>query len=482
MKLLSNIKLKYLYIVLAVGFAIPSVGYLLINKSAKNYADYFTFFLKKPESSAEAIVGALLFILFIILLFVVYMLIIKKSNEEFKTVKQVFIIITVVSLIFMVILPFTSSDVYYYMTTGRMDAEYGVNPFYTTMKEVAPEYPEDEFLNIGHFWENLLVVYGPVWEIICKILAMLSFGNVTIALYLFKLLAVVVHMANCFLIYKTTRKKKFVLLYGLNPFILFEMITNAHNDIYMVFFMILAIYFLLRKKNILLMTVFLALGAAIKYVAILLFPFLLLYYFRKEPISKRILKSIPYVLLFLGVWIVCYLPYAKDFQIFVNVFLQQNKYKESLILITSLLLGEIGLNSLIGPMIPLFLIVAIFVCVFKGVKTLEQENLTIIKAVRNYSVVLVAFIIFGITNLCVWYLSWVFPVIFWLRGKNIKKWLYVQIFYEISLAYNFILNSEDARIGILYIPTILAFYTIMEGIEYYKTRRKELGKQKIGIN
>ena len=33
------------------------------------------------------------------------------------------------------------------------------------------------------------------------------------------------------LIYKITKKDLFVLLYGLNPFVLFEALVNVHNDI-----------------------------------------------------------------------------------------------------------------------------------------------------------------------------------------------------------------------------------------------------------
>ena len=72
-----------------------------------------------------------------------------------------------------------------------------------------------------------------------------------------------------------------MLLYGLNPLILIELLSNVHNDIYLILFLLLALYFLVRKKNILLTTVFLAFSMAIKFSTILIVPFILLYCFRK---------------------------------------------------------------------------------------------------------------------------------------------------------------------------------------------------------
>ena len=58
-----------------------------------------------------------------------------------------------------------------------------------------------------------------------------------------------------YLLYKISNKKIFSLLYGINPFILIEAIAHVHNDIFIIFFTLLAIILifiilLLRQDSI----------------------------------------------------------------------------------------------------------------------------------------------------------------------------------------------------------------------------------------
>ena len=76
----------------------------------------------------------------------------------------------------------------------------------------------------------------------------MHFGNIDIGILLFKILGVLAHILNCYIIYKLTKKKIFVLLYGLNPFILLEGIANVHNDMYIITFVLASIYFLIKRK------------------------------------------------------------------------------------------------------------------------------------------------------------------------------------------------------------------------------------------
>ena len=75
---------------------------------------------------------------------------------------------------------------------------------------------------VARCWRNEPVIYGPAWSIICKTLTSLSFGNITAALYIFKFATLIIFVGSLFLIYKITKKKIFVAMFGLNPYILFE--------------------------------------------------------------------------------------------------------------------------------------------------------------------------------------------------------------------------------------------------------------------
>ena len=153
-------------------------------------------------------------------------------------------------------------------------------------------YGTDTVLAQGYSndWADSTVVYGPIWTLICKMVAGLSFGNLDFALLLFKIVNVLVHLGNCYIIYKISHKKLFVLLYGLNPFVLIEGIACVHNDIFVALFVLMAMYCLIKKKNLVFSIIFLAMATAIKYFEIILLPFLIIYYFREEKPLKRLRK------------------------------------------------------------------------------------------------------------------------------------------------------------------------------------------------
>ena len=93
-------------------------------------------------------------------------------------------------------------------------------------------------------------MYGPIAQLIFKICAALSFKNINVCWLIFKLINLLVHITNCYLIYKLTGKLKFSIIYGLNPFVLLEFLGMLHNDIIVVLFVLLTLYFLTKKKNI----------------------------------------------------------------------------------------------------------------------------------------------------------------------------------------------------------------------------------------
>ena len=148
-----------------------------------------------------------------------------------------------------------------------------------------------------------------------------------------------IHILNCIILDKLSNKRLFTLIYALNPLVLFEGITNVHNDILLLFFILLSLYFALKKQNIVLSIVSLALATAIKYVAILIVPFIVIYYYRKERAGKRILNAIWLALIFILILCEIYLIYTRDLQVIQGIFTQQGKYAKSLFLAIYLLIN-----------------------------------------------------------------------------------------------------------------------------------------------
>ena len=134
--------------------------------------------------------------------------------------------------------------------------------------------------------------------------------NITVALFIFKFTNLLIHIINTYLFYRISGKKKFAVLYGLNPFILIEAIANVHNDIIILFFVLISLYFLLKRKNLLLSIIALALATGVKYFTILLLPVVILYHFRTEKrLSVRFLRCIEYGVIFLVIFALEYILY-----------------------------------------------------------------------------------------------------------------------------------------------------------------------------
>lgn len=460
----KKINYKILFLVTCIIMMIPSVIYLCKNKTILNFTEWFTFFLHNPSNYIESVLGALIYGILFILLIYFYFKILKNSNQEFTSIKKVIFFVLTVALVFGIMVPFTSSDVYYYMGTGWLNCHYGENPYYTSVHEVRMQNLGDEILQRTGVWENQVVVYGPLWVLICKILSFLSFGKVTLCLYVYKISAILVHVFNTIIIYKITKKKKFALLYGINPFILFEMITNVHNDLYLIAFILIALYFLLKKKNIYLTIIFMALATCIKYVSVLLIPFMVLYYLKDKKISQKILYSFLYALLFIFIMLAVYLIYAKDISMIFTITMQQSKYREGILTILLEISSKTGINILNYGKI-LFFAICILVAIDGMAYMFFYKKINISSTIRKYNNLLFAFLFLLITNLCPWYTSWLTPTIFWLKGKNIKNMLYIQFAYELVVLLNFALHSESYKIGLWFLPIMLCIVIIFNVID-----------------
>src|SRR5699024_7090393 len=129
------------------------------------------------------------------------------------------IFIAIISLIFAIVIPFFSSDIFYYLGIGRLDSKYGQNPYYVTIEDYVEQNDintdTDTVLRKGYenYWADTTVIYGPIWTIICKIISGITFGNIDIAIFTFKLVNILIHLLNCYLIYKLTNKKIFIIIY-----------------------------------------------------------------------------------------------------------------------------------------------------------------------------------------------------------------------------------------------------------------------------
>ena len=477
----SNRILLYIMVIISVILCVPSIIYLIFNGTVDGFNSYYTYTLSISDNDVVSITSGILLIGLLLLFSVIYLLIIKKEKQIFKNNKEVIIFITIIAVIFMIILPYLSSDIYYYIGDSWLCSKYHENPYYTTVKDLQDREINDEILNNTGVWKNTVTVYGPLYNMISIILSFFSFGNITLALYIFKIVSLLVHIFNSVIIGKITKSKKYMLLYGLNPLILIELLSNVHNDIYLILFLLLALYFLVRKKNILLTTVFLAFSMAIKFSTILIVPFILLYCFRKESILKRIIYCILCGIFIMTIDILLYLPFYRDISIFTNMLVQGERYSQSIMAILKVKLKNSNIYEIINILkLPTFAIIYIIILL----KILFTDKINIKKIMNSYNVLMLIFIFLCLTNFQRWYILWLIPTIIW-QNKYMRYYIIyltttsiIPTFKYYIVANDFFMDGIYYSLEMIVLSITILIISIVCNKIILKLRRKKYGKCK----
>lgn len=429
--------IKILLIIAIIILAIPSIIYIITGHSILEFYCNYNYFLLL---NINPILDGIIFFGIFSLICILYIIIIKNYKKIFKNSKEIIKYIIIISALFTLILPMTSTDIFYYISTGWSEAKYKINPYYTSVYELKQENDinDDEILNkIPKVWQGQKIVYGPIWPLICKLLTTLSFGSLPLALIIFKIFNLCLHLLNCILIKKLSNKRLFTLIYALNPLILFEGLTNVHNDMLLIFLIFLALYIVIKKKNIILSIIVLAIATAVKYVAILIVPFVVIYYFRKEKPLKRIMYAIGLSIIFLLTIIVTYLLYAKDLQVIQGIFTQQQKFAKSLTLSIYLIINP----NIASKAATIFIAMFISFYLIEIIIHLFKKNVTLKNSFRIAYTAILTFLLIVITNFQVWYIMWLIPLLMYQNKKNVKSIINLTIASELACTIFFVLGE-----------------------------------------
>jgi alpha-1,6-mannosyltransferase len=168
--------------------------------------------------------------------------------------------------------PFGASDIFDNILRGRILAVYGGNPFLPATSQFATD-PFYEYVA----WKGWPSAYGPGWETMAALAARLAGNGVVANVLAFKMLPGAFLCASLGLVALTLRKKApqhalpGTLLLAWNPIVLFETWGNGHNDMAMVFWMLVAALALSRRRYTL-ATLALVAGALVKFIPALLIP------------------------------------------------------------------------------------------------------------------------------------------------------------------------------------------------------------------
>ena len=462
---MKNKIIKIIFIEISIMLIIPSIAYMIQNKTISEFNTYYNFFIDAGRN--KTLSTTIYLILFTTITAIYWQMI--KSKKMFNNIKEIIKYVAIIGGIFIIMLPWTSSDIFYYMGVGELDAVYGQNPYYVTMSDYYAENEEnikDGILlkGVKNVWSSTTVVYGPIAQTFFKVCAAISFKNVDLCILVFKLVNLIIHLANCYLIYKTSGKKKFAIIYGLNPYILLEFIGNVHNDIIIVFFVLLTIYFLTKKKNLLASIVFLALGTGIKYSTILLLPIVILYHFRnEEKISKKFLECVKYGFIFLTIFALEYIPYIKDINVLTAMAPQLERYCKSIY--SALAIFDV--NIMYGVR-TIFLIIFIYTFICFCFEILLKKKNNIFKMLRKYNYIILLSLLV-LTNCHQWYLVWLFGTIIWQKSNTIKNIIGLTAITEIANSV-YMFKSEFYIYDIYFVGIIICLFVMWQ--IFTNTRRK----------
>lgn len=205
----------------------------------------------------------------------------------------------------------TTLDLYDYIARGRIAGVHGGNPYLHPPND----YPDDPFMAYAS-WGHETSAYGPLWETVSALLSYVAGDTLWANVLVYKGLILASYLLSVALIAAMLRRVAperalaGTLLFAWNPLILLEGVANAHNDLLMVVLFLGGLWMLSRLagrtgqappaplgvKEMLVAEVALLLLAAsvlVKFVSILLFPFVLLYLLaRVQSWGRRIGKGL----------------------------------------------------------------------------------------------------------------------------------------------------------------------------------------------
>ena len=241
-----------------------------------------------------------------------------------KNVSMVLIIAFVIAfaIIGFLIVPFDSTDVFFYMATGWEQSHYAHNPYSRSLRDIAeiaddPLVQNEWMARNRNPWLDLPVPYGFLFALISRGIAWAGHGSFWATLALFTLLNLMTHAGTAWLLWKAAKlipganPNTVLYLYSWNPFIVLQYLANVHNDIIVAFLVVLAAYLLLSGRPLWTIPV-LAASVLIKYVTIVLIPFAFLFLVRNRGWTFAIRSTV----LAFGVVLVSALPYLPEIAAF----------------------------------------------------------------------------------------------------------------------------------------------------------------------
>jgi hypothetical protein len=284
-----------------------------------------------PLNIIQSMRGTWIFTGSFLLVFLLYFQAIRTLPEHISY-RYIQISTLLMGLVYLIIPITTSQDIISYTAYARMIAIYHLNPLVLPPSAISTDYVY-RFL----YWVNQPSAYGPVWIGITGILQWMAFlfgfKHVFSMEILLRLFGLMMHLGSMQLIWLISGELlsryefpqaqllriRATLAFAWNPFLLLEACVNAHNDVTILFLLLLAFWFLsLHTDNgrqyYMLIALLLALATCIKITYLILVPGFLLFLLKRQTeiplhLRHRIWDMIVVGVVYSGVIIALYVPF-----------------------------------------------------------------------------------------------------------------------------------------------------------------------------
>lgn len=266
-----------------------------------------------------------IYILLTILLFLSFFGILKILKDKEIFFKEIVLLLAITWLPFFLSHNALSHDIYNYIFNAKIVLEYQGNPHASS----AGDYSGDLWLRFMHN-THTLSPYGYAWTATTLLPFIFGFGKFILIYFNLKLLVLLSLVTTVYYLLKimdiSGEKKWKIFLFALNPLIMLETISSAHNDVLMMQFAVMSYYYLIlftqQKKpsfinrNLFLAISLLAISVGMKISTVILFPLILI---------VIILKYFPIKNIKLDKLVFNYFPLICSLIMFVPLFFERSE-------------------------------------------------------------------------------------------------------------------------------------------------------------
>ncbi|MBI3536208.1 MAG: hypothetical protein HY070_01400 [Chloroflexi bacterium] len=248
-----------------------------------------TEFGRLNNYSLEALIDFGLSILIPFCLYLCAWQVVRHAPSDRKLLGLIFGFAILFAATLVAMYPIGATDLFNYVFYSRILVHYGQNPL-----SVPPRVFNSDPFYSRVLWYNTPAPYGPLWVLLTIPGTLIAGDDLTLNLFLMNILPAIFYLGCAVLILVILRQSepKHMLtgtfLFAWNPLILFEAPGNGHNGIIMMFFVLVAVYLLLKRRWAWVLPALVA-SVLVKYIsAILLAPFLIYCLSKQEGVENKI--------------------------------------------------------------------------------------------------------------------------------------------------------------------------------------------------